>query len=63
LLSTFSTPWKGENLRAKKIQTLPARAALKQDPLCAQILERPREERLQASAWKAEKLMAQLSRL
>jgi hypothetical protein len=28
LLSTFSTPWNGEDLRSKKIQTLPEKAAL-----------------------------------
>jgi hypothetical protein len=61
LLSTFATPWKGENLRAKKALTLSAKAALKQYPLCAQVLERPRQERLQACAWNAEKVMAQFS--
>jgi hypothetical protein len=53
----------GREFARKKIQTLSARAALKQDPPCAQILERPREERLQAHAWKIEKLMVQFSRL
>jgi len=42
---------KGENLRAKKIQTQSAKAAaLKQDPLCARLLERPGKERLHAPA-------------
>jgi hypothetical protein len=46
----IATPWKGGYLRAKKTQALSAKAALKQDPLCAQTLERPRKERLQARA-------------
>jgi hypothetical protein len=35
LLSTSATPWKGNDLRAKKIKTLSAKAALRDDPLCA----------------------------
>jgi hypothetical protein len=36
--------------KAQKIHTLSVKAALEQDPLCAQLLERPGKKRLQAPA-------------
>jgi hypothetical protein len=59
LLSTFATPWNGDNLRSKKIQTLSAKAALKREQaLCADVGE-AKERKVTGSCMNAEKLMVQ----
>jgi hypothetical protein len=59
LLSTFATPWNGDDLRTKKIKTLSAKAALKRDQaLCADVGE-AKERKVTGSCMNAEKLMVQ----
>jgi hypothetical protein len=56
LLSTFATPWKGENLRAKKTQVLSTKAAHGLAALCAAIGEAKRRK-VTGSRMNAETLM------